>query len=100
MVQYVLTAFHMSCPLVSQALFAHYSLACTQNAGACYAAIACQRQLAMVMQLRQSTVLQFKIEPFKHPVKMDPKYGGEESTPVLVCPIRSKAWPRPCFGHA
>ena len=23
--------------------------------------------------------MQFKIEPFKHPVKMDPSYGGEKS---------------------
>ena len=27
--------------------------------------------------------VQFKIEPFKHPVKMDPNYGGEQDSRVL-----------------
>lgn len=31
-----------------------------------------------------SAVLQFKIEPFKHPVKMDPKYGGK-GCHLLAC---------------
>ena len=26
--------------------------------------------------------VQFKIEPFKHPVKMDPNYGGEQDSRV------------------
>ena len=29
--------------------------------------------------LSPTFVLQFKIEPFKHPLKMDPTYGGNAS---------------------